>query len=72
MYLSLLKKYRVRHARVVLALPSQCRERWMHHLDPSLRHVSWTPEEDQLLITLEVNARGRIRLLGGRSLVKDV
>lgn len=35
----------------------QCRERWMHHLDPSLRHVSWTPEEDELLLTFEVKAR---------------
>lgn len=37
-----------------LRLLLQCRERWMHHLDPSLRHVSWTAEEDQLLVTLEV------------------
>lgn len=29
----------------------------MHHLDPSLRHQSWTPEEDQALLALEVIQR---------------
>ncbi|CAM9663353.1 unnamed protein product, partial [Ectocarpus sp. 13 AM-2016] len=31
----------------------QCRERWCHHLDPSVRHSSWTPEEDALLLAVE-------------------
>lgn len=43
----------------------QCRERWMHHLDPSLRHVGWTPEEDQLLITLEVTRERGPASVGG-------
>ena len=30
----------------------QCRERWRNHLDPSINHDPWTPEEDQLLIAL--------------------
>lgn len=30
----------------------QCRERWRNHLDPSINHAVWTPEEDQLLIEL--------------------
>lgn len=30
----------------------QCRERWRNHLDPSINHEPWTPEEDQLLIRL--------------------
>jgi hypothetical protein len=28
----------------------QCRERWINHLDPSINHDPWTPEEDELLI----------------------
>jgi hypothetical protein len=27
----------------------QCRERWNNYLDPELRHLEWTPEEDALL-----------------------
>lgn len=30
-----------------------CRQRWMHQLDPSLNKGPWTPEEDQLLISLQ-------------------
>lgn len=30
----------------------QCRERFKNHLDPSLVHTGWTPEEDQMLIDL--------------------
>ena len=28
----------------------QCRERWRNHLDPTINHSAWTPEEDSLLI----------------------
>ena len=28
----------------------QCRERWRNHLDPSINHSPWTPEEDRLLM----------------------
>ncbi|CAM9151684.1 unnamed protein product, partial [Laminaria digitata] len=31
----------------------QCRERWCHHLDPSVNHGNWTQEEDALLCSLE-------------------
>ncbi|CAM9662353.1 unnamed protein product [Scytosiphon promiscuus] len=31
----------------------QCRERWMHHLDPSLRHGAWTPAEDRIIVSLQ-------------------
>lgn len=30
----------------------QCRERWLHHLDPSINRASWTREEDEKLIEL--------------------
>ena len=30
----------------------QCRERWLNHLDPSIRKDAWTPEEDSLLLRL--------------------
>lgn len=30
----------------------QCRERYLNHLDPSLRHGPWTDEEEQLLLSL--------------------
>lgn len=28
----------------------QCRERWHHHLNPSVNKGPWTPEEDQIII----------------------
>ena len=30
----------------------QCRERFKNHLDTSVKHTSWTPEEDNMLIDL--------------------
>lgn len=30
----------------------QCRERYLNHLDPSLRHGPWTEEEERLLLSL--------------------
>lgn len=27
----------------------QCRERWVNHLDPSLKHDEWTTDEDKIL-----------------------
>jgi hypothetical protein len=29
----------------------QCRERWMNYLSPDVKNDSWTPEEDELLIS---------------------
>jgi len=31
-------------------LGKQCRERWVNHLDPSLKKGPWTPEEDKVLM----------------------
>lgn len=30
----------------------QCRERWKHHLDPSVSKSEWTPSEDQIILDL--------------------
>lgn len=39
--------------RITTILPNrsskQCRERWFNHLDPSVKKVQWTPEEDNLI-----------------------
>ena len=39
--------------RITAILPNrsskQCRERWFNHLDPSVKKVQWTPEEDNLI-----------------------
>ena len=35
--------------------PKQCRERYIGHLDPSLIHKEWTPEEDQHLLSLHTS-----------------
>lgn len=44
--------------------PTQCRELWTNQLDPSLRQGRWTPEEEKLLIALEVRkTRSRIHHL---------
>jgi myb proto-oncogene protein len=29
--------------------PKQCRERWNHHLDPSINKTEFTPEEDEII-----------------------
>ena len=35
-------------------IAKQCRERWINHLNPSINHGPWTPEEDQRLIDLHM------------------
>lgn len=44
------------HAQISDHMPGrvgkQCRERYLNHLDPSLRHGPWTDEEEQLLLSL--------------------
>ena len=47
------------------------RERFINHLDPTLRRDEWTPEEDQLILQL-VNQKGQkwatiAELVAGRS-----
>ena len=31
----------------------QCRERWCHHLDPSIKKGDYTPEEDQIILEMQ-------------------
>ncbi|GMF41223.1 unnamed protein product [Phytophthora fragariaefolia] len=33
--------------------PKQCRERWHHQLDPSIKREAWSVNEDELLVTLQ-------------------
>ncbi|OCH88612.1 hypothetical protein OBBRIDRAFT_72190 [Obba rivulosa] len=41
---------------VALSVPGRtnkaCRKRWLHSLSPSIKKTAWTPEEDQLLLSL--------------------
>lgn len=30
----------------------QCRERWCHHLDPSIIKGEWTEQEDQMIVVM--------------------
>ena len=52
-------------------MAKQCRERWLNHLDPSLKKGGWTAEEDAILAAAQArwgNAWARVfRLLPGRS-----
>ena len=36
----------------------QCRERWNNHLDPTLRHGDWSPEEDEVIETMRKQGAG--------------
>jgi hypothetical protein len=51
--------------------PKACRERWNNHLDPRLRKIPWTDEEDLLLLKAECEVGlkwGAItKILTGRS-----
>ncbi|GLD98100.1 hypothetical protein PINS_up006797 [Pythium insidiosum] len=58
--LSLIKRYgvgKIRWCDIALHLPGrigkQCRERWCNHLDSSIRKGQWTPEEDELVFSLQ-------------------
>ena len=31
----------------------QCRERWFNHLNPAINKSEWTPEEDNVLISMQ-------------------
>lgn len=37
----------------------QCRERYLNHLDPSLRHGPWTEEEEALLLSLHARLKNQ-------------
>ncbi|CAB1119571.1 MYB [Ectocarpus sp. CCAP 1310/34] len=49
----------------------QCRERYLNHLDPSLRHGPWTEEEERLLLSLHARLNNQwaeiARQIPGRS-----
>jgi nuclear transport factor 2 (NTF2) superfamily protein len=35
----------------------QCRERWTHHLDPSIIKSEWTEDEDDTIVKFQNEAR---------------
>jgi hypothetical protein len=52
-------------------IPKQCRERWVNHLDPSIKKVAWSPEEDEVILSgiqqIGMRWADLSRLLPGRS-----
>lgn len=38
------------HGKSNFRLGKHCRERWLNHLDPSLKKNDWTPEEDEIIL----------------------
>ena len=55
---------------------AQCRERWLNHLDPSLKKGEWSKEEDDILLRAQAkwgNSWTRIaELLPGRCVCHSV
>ena len=49
----------------------QCRERWHNHLNPELKKVAWSEEEEQLIVRVRAECGNRwariARMLPGRS-----
>lgn len=41
----------------------QCRERWFNHLDPSLKKSSWTPAEDDILVSGQARYGNRSEIM---------
>ena len=44
----------------------QCRERWCKHLDPTLRHGSWSEDEDKIIL------RGRQNMMGWAEIARKL
>jgi hypothetical protein len=42
-------KWSVIASKIPGRLGKQCRERWLNHLDPNIKKVPWTPDEDKVL-----------------------
>ena len=45
---------------------TQCRRRWVRHLDPSVNKEPWTEEEDALLILLHEELGSKWRIIASR------
>ena len=39
----------------------QCRERWCHHLDPSVKKGDYTPEEDSIILDMQQKIGNKVR-----------
>ena len=54
-----------------LRLGKHCRERWLNHLDPSLKKGEWSPEEDQIILANQAKIGNKwsliTKLLPGRT-----
>jgi hypothetical protein len=52
-------------------IAKQCRERWCNHLDPAIKTVAWSPEEDNILIAAVQQCGAKwaeiVKLLPGRT-----
>lgn len=50
-------------SRIPGRLGKQCRERWVNHLDPSIKKGSWEKEEDEMLVRLHTRFGNKWKLI---------